>query len=260
MIKKYQGRSSSQSSPQQSSVQYLLGHGTINDLLKAKELSEQLSRYHWDYYYELARQRNAIKDEITKTLIKSSTNAFGFEKWQRAVKYKYGLHPFCTMGSLSFIGGRFNFGHEVNSELPSFPALYLAKNKDTALQEHLGQESTNSSAKLTSREAALTNPSSETIVSVSGKLDKVFDLTNSHNLKDFVKLIKNFTLPKTLISSAKKLNLQGPTVIKTPNACFKTLTDPVWRNLPTNFDIPANSQIFGHLIYTAHHAFSASWC
>lgn len=231
------------------SVGYLLEAGSLEDMRAAKQVTRELIKYHWNYYSELARQRSEIQDQIKIALIQPC-NSFEFNRWQRAVKYKYGLHPLSTVGSLNFIGGRFNTGMGVNPEVPFFPGLYLAQDKDTALQEHLGQENTSSDSKLSSQERALTNPSSETIVSVSGKLDKVFDLTNVKNLHAFVDLIKNFKLSKELIKSAKKLNMPNPGIVETIDALFDTLLHPDWRQLPSNYDVPANSQIFGHLLFS----------
>jgi hypothetical protein len=163
-------------------VTYLLESGSIKDIRRAKEVTNELLKYHWTYYSELARQRNEIQNKIQQAVIQTCI-PYELNHWQRAVKYKYGLHPFSTVGSLSFIGGRFNTGKGVNTEVPHFSGLYVAENKDTALQEHLGQEKHN---QLTPREVALTNPASETIVSISGKIDKVFDLTDAKNLLPLV--------------------------------------------------------------------------
>lgn len=231
-------------------IAYLLEQGTLQSLRKAKEIAAARIKFEWDRYAELARQRNIIQDEIKKSLIQTSV-AYEMEKWQRAVKYKYSLHPLSTQGSLSDIGGRFNTGKEVNSEVPFFPALYLAQDKDTALQEHLGHQKSPNIKKLTPRELALTNPASETIVTISGKLDKVFDLTSIDNLRLFVELIKKFTISKRLITRAKELGVLDLNLIKTARALHKSLLEPDWRQAPTLYDIPANSQIFGHLIYSA---------
>ena len=42
-----------------------------------------------------------------------------------------------------------------------------------------------------------------------------------------------------------------PLVIKTVSKLLESLLDPNWRVMPSNYDIPANSQIFGHICYTA---------
>lgn len=230
-------------------VQYLLENGTLADIQNAKQVTAEHLKCQWNYYSELARQRSAIQDQLRQALIQTSIS-YELRNWQRAVKYKYGLHPLSTVGSLSFIGGRFNTGLGVNPEVPSFPGLYLAQDKDTALQEHLGQEATGLGFKITPREQALTNPGSETIVCVSGKLDKIFDLTKADNLIPFIELIKKFKLSKELIASANKLNVVIG-IVKTAKALFETLLRPDWREFPSNYDVPSNSQIFGHLVYSS---------
>jgi len=229
---------------------YLLEVATPQSTRKLKQITAARIKFEWEHYSELARQRSAIQDKIKQSLIQTSIS-YEIKNWQRAVKYKYCLHPLSTQGSLAYIGGRFNTGMSVNSEVPVFPGLYLAQNKDTALQEHLGQEGTKENFKLTPRELALTNPASETIVSINGQFDKIFDLTNISNLDPFVELIKNFKLSQRIRAHANKLGRENPLVIKTTELLHATLLDPKWREFPSNYDVPANSQIFGHLVYSA---------
>lgn len=87
--------------------------------------------------------------------------------------------------------------------------------------------------------------------SISGQLDKVFDLTNIENLLPIVELTKNFTISKNLTRSARLLGIQRLGVIKTSAVLLEHLLDKNWRYLPTNFDVPSNSQIFGHLVYSS---------
>lgn len=243
---------SSKSKPKfpKKSVQYLLDADTLAGMRAAKQVTAALIKYYWDYYSELAHQRNEIQEKIKEALIQTCI-PYELFKWQRAVKYKYSWHPLSTVGSLNYIGGRFNTGSGVNTEVPNFPGLYLAQDKDTALQEHLGQEFTPQISKLTSREIALTNPTSEAIVSVSGKLDKVFDLTKVSNLKPFVDLIKNFKLSSELRRDAKSLQIESPGIVKTTDKLREGLLHHDWRQLPSNYDVPSNSQIFGHLVYSS---------
>ena len=231
-------------------VEYLLEQGTLQDMRAAKDRTAALLKYNWEYYSELALQRSQIQDELTKALIQPCISNYRFDKWQRAVKWKYGLHPLSTLGSCTYIGGRFNTGSDVNSEVPSFPALYLACDKDTALQETLGQMDVNGCG-LTPRELALTNPQSEVIVSVSGVLEKVFDLRTAGSLKMFTALIKEFQLSNALKESAKFLGMSKPDVITQPNQLLETLLAGDWRVPPSMYDVPANPQIFGYLIYQA---------
>ena len=228
-------------------VEYLLESGSLADMRAAKIRTDTLLKYHWDYYSEVALQRSQIQGDLSKALVQVCISDFKFQKWQRAVKYKYGLHPFSTAGSLVYVGGRFNTGIDVNSEIPSFSALYLAVDKDTALQETLGQEDSSESG-LSSRELALTNSQSETIVSVSGELEKVFDLRTEESLEGFVELIKDFTIGAQLRAAAKELKIDQPDVVKKPKQLLDILLEKDWRKHPSMFDIPANSQIFGHLV------------
>ena len=126
-------------SKKSSTVQYLLDSGNIANIREAKKITAGLIRYYWDLYSELAYQRNQIQDKLKQALIIPCVS-YEVSNMQRAVKYKYSLHPLSTVGSLTYIGGRFNTGAQVNTEVPKFSSLYLAEDKDTALQEHLGQE------------------------------------------------------------------------------------------------------------------------
>ncbi len=231
-------------------VEYLLEQGTFQDMREAKARTNAELKYQWDFYSELAHQRNQIQEELKKALIQSCISGYPFKKWQRAVKWKYGLHPLSTVGSLAYIGGRFNTGSDVNSAAPSFSGLYIASNKDTALQETLGQAA-NGGTNPSPLEFALMNPQSEVFVSVSGEMEKVFDLRTPDCLKGFLDLIKDFTLSDAIRKEAKALGFPEPMVIKTIKQLHEALTDGGWRVNPSMFDVPANSQIFGQLVFQA---------
>ena len=95
-------------------------------ILATKKRTDDILRYEWNYYSELAYQRKRIEPELLDALRRASSTNFAFDHWQRAVKYRYGLHPLSSIGSLSSPGGRFNIG-DVNLQLfARFPALYLA--------------------------------------------------------------------------------------------------------------------------------------
>ena len=125
---------------------YVLEVASLESLQAEKEHTKALLEYYWKFYSELAYQRNEAQTEILSALRENCLASFEFKNWQRAVKYKYCFHPFSTVGSLSDPGGRFNIG-DLNSNIPKFPALYVAVNKETALQEALGQSGTESVSK-----------------------------------------------------------------------------------------------------------------
>ena len=149
--------------------------------------------YYAQYYASLASQRDEVGDSISNALRKKCILNYKFSKWQRAVKYKYSLHPLSCVGSMTFIGQRFNYGKELNGILSPFPTLYLAIDRATALQETLTL-GTESKSKLSAFDLALMNTQSETIVSVSGELETVFDLRNSRALGAFVKVLNNYEM------------------------------------------------------------------
>ena len=240
----------SRKTKKQQSVGYLLEVGTLESMRAAKQRTQDLLDYKWAHYSELAYQRNQNLEAIKKALLGSSASDFTFKGWQRAVKYKYSLHPLGTLGSVANIGGRFNTGSEVNSNVPTHPALYLAQDKNTALQETLGQEN-DPSRRLTPQELALTNPQSETIVEVSGYLEKVFDLRKPKTLNSLVAIIKHFEFSDTLLMRSRELKLDTPIIVKSSSELLATILAKDWRNWPENFDVPANSQILGHLLYIA---------
>lgn len=230
-------------------VEYLLEQTDLASLKEAKRFSEDLLKYNWKFYYELAQQRDSIIDKIKASLLGNISEKFSFQKWQRAVKWKYSLHPMCTNGSKTFVGQRFNYGDEINSEIQGFSCLYLATDKDTALQETLGQVGTPING-LSPQEIALTNAQSECIVSVSGSLDQIIDLRSSKSLVDFTDLIKDFSLSKELQDQAKLFG-DNPSVITTPKLLLDSILDKDWRDRSVQFQIPANSQIFGNLVAAA---------
>ncbi len=232
------------------SVTYLLESGSLQDMRDAKRRTDDLLAYHWAFFSELEFQRNQVMDELKAALMRATTQQYKFEKWQRAVKWKYGLHPLSTVGSTKYVGQRFNFGSDINFSTTAFPALYLAEDKDTALQETLGQVDEGKS-KLSSKELALMNPQSEVIVSVSGQLEAILDLRNKKVLKEFVKIISKFKISDNLKQLAVKVEEPIPELVKDEASLLHTLLEPDWRAYPTRFDVPANSQIFGHILESA---------
>lgn len=212
---------------------------------------EAILRHHWRYYSELAGQRKEIQSDLLDALAESATGPIKLEKWQRAVRFKYSLHPLCVVGSLqSFVGGRFNISENLNPMLfPPFPALYAAYDRETAEQEILCQG--NRIAGLSNQDFALAKKDSITIVAVDIYLEKCLDTRKAGSLRRFTNLIKDFKIPPQLKEEARKLDLAEPGAVKLPKELQETLLAPDWRTFPAQFDIPANPQIIGQLVYEA---------
>jgi hypothetical protein len=227
----------------------LLDQFSIADINKWTVLKDQFLKYHWDYYKELAYQRSQIIDEIKKSLLEATQKTFEFKQWQRALKYKYALEPFSVAGSLCDpAGGRFNIGDINPSQFPSFPGLYLAADKNTALQELLCQKIDQKTNPL---DFALTDPTSVANVSLSGSLNSIINLREPEKLQPFINLIKGFSIPDSLKKDAKKIGEQEPELIKTVSKLIDVLLDPNWRLWPMQFDVPIASQIFGQMVVEA---------
>jgi len=224
-----------------------LESGRISDILRSKRYFEQLVELHWEYYSELAFQRNQIREQL-KSSLRDKAQPFAFPRWQRIVRYKYSLVPLSTKGSLVDPGGRFNVGDIDRARYPAFPALYIASDRGTALAEVLGRQE--SAGSLTPEELALTKPDSITAVSVSGKLESVIDIRGRDNLGGFVNLIKDFRLSKSLIVKARRFRFPLR-LVRTTTELGAALEQPDWRNWPMVYDVPSTCQVFGSLVMNA---------
>ena len=239
--------------PQAPSTFVLLDHFSITDIHKWLSMKDQFLKYYWDYHNDLAYQRSKIADKIKESLLGAAQKPFTFEKWQRAVKYKYANDPLSVAGSLIDPGGRFNVGDINPSQFPSFPALYVASNKDTAIQELLNQkiDPSQKDLKLDPLDFALTSYDSIAIVSLSGSIGSIIDLKDQKSLQPFIDLIKDFTVPDSLKRAAIAIGEREPELIRTVPKLIDVLLDYKWRLWPMQFDVPVASQIFGQMVSEA---------
>ena len=228
-------------------IQHFLDSFSVRAIRRSARFQERIQKYHWDFYSALAYQRSQIADDLKKALLEAAQGPFLFSKWQRVVMYKYALNPLAAEGSLTDPGGRFNIGDIKPDHFSPFPALYIAKDKETALQEVLCQEIAVNKEE-NALDFALASPASVLNLSLSGSLDAVIDLTKPATLERFVRLIKNFTIPNHLIKAAREIKIAPPELVRTVPKLLKTLLLPDWRALPMVVDIPAASQIFGQLV------------
>ena len=225
----------------------VLEEGSLSDLLEAKKFSQQQIDFYWRYHSELAHQRKAIESEISQVLIQTSISDFSFKDWQRSVKYKYGLQPFCTLGSLTDPGGRFNIGDINPQNFPVFPHYTLPMTRIPPFRKPSGKWKCR----------VRFNPSGTCpderrfhhYFFDERHLDKVFDVRIAKNLKKFVNLIKDFKVSKELIDMAKQLGQPPPETVRQPKMLHQVLHESNWREWPMKVDVPTASQIFGQLVY-----------
>jgi hypothetical protein len=225
---------------------YVLESGSVEDIKRYQSNADAVCEFNWKYYTELAYQRSLVEAELLSALARASTGPYSFEHWQRAVKWKYSLEPLGTKGSVKYGGGRFNIGEIDPSRYPIFEALYIAEDKDTALQETLGQPVEGSNG-LLPREVALTAAQSQSLISVSGQIETIIDLSNEPSLELFVKTLRKVNIPSYLMRDAKKLSLGPLKLIADTSELMLSLLAPNWRELPQVVDVPATSQLFGQM-------------
>ncbi|KTD15542.1 hypothetical protein Lgra_0208 [Legionella gratiana] len=68
---------------------------------------------------------------------------------------------------------------------------------------------------------------------------------------DFYQVIKDIKLSKELEKEAQRLNIPVLYHVKSFDELKNSILLNEWRNLPAQVDIPANSQIFGQLVYSS---------
>jgi hypothetical protein len=236
--------------PSSSPEVLLLEQFTLDAVRNGKNYAREIARYQWDYHAALAQQRAEKSNEIKKALVGAAEGPFSFKGWQRIVDYQYSLHPLSTVGSVvTDPGGRFNIGDIDRARFSPFPALYLASDQPTAIVEKFGPPGDNSG--LSNLDFALRSGPSFSCVSVSGILDAVIDLQHSERLQAFVDIIRKFRLPSNLAARSSALRLSRPKIVGTVEELIAAVTIPEWRNEPMQVDIPAASQVFGQLVWTA---------
>lgn len=238
-----------QSKPTASSF-FLLDLFSVRDIHKWNERRDEILKFHWDYYSDLAYQRSKIRDAIKRSLLGAAEKAYKFSKWQRVIFHKYSLIPLSVEGSLIDPGGRFNIGDINPAAFPPFPALYIAADMNAARQEKLSQK-IEPGKEQKAFDAALADSTSMTNVSLSGCLGSIINLNAPEKLKEFIGLVKDFDLSGNLQKAAREIGLPPPSLIKTVNKLVDALLAKNWREWPMQFDVPSTSQIFGQMVNDA---------
>jgi len=234
------------------SSEILLEQFSIVDLKEWSRKSKDFSHFHYEFYYQLEAQRATRHKDLVSAVRRNFRTNFEFNNWSRVVDFMYVLEPLSSLGSLLWLGGRFNFGKRLDpSRFPPFPAFYIGSDLETALREKFGVPVTTGSTGLSREELANFQKDSFSSVSLSGRLQSIFDLTDKRNLKEFVEIIQDFKIPRELRTLARKLGIKSVSVIKTQKKLLDSLLMSDWRRIPAVFDIPANSQIFGKLLLDA---------
>lgn len=225
-------------------------HASLDKWLR---VAEQLGRLHSALYFGLESCRRAQEPALLDALRSGASGRFEFTDWSRIVDYRYTLAPLSVAGSLKSEGGRFNIGARLSpGAFTPFPALYLGEDYATAYFERFGQTPDTTTAGLSGAELALRRPGSFTQIRVRGRLDLMLDLGDPQALKPFVEVIRSFVLPTNVSALARQLGLRRPPgLVRSVPGLQRQLLHRNWRMLPMQFDLPANTQVFGRIAAAA---------
>lgn len=210
------------------------------------------SHVHHEYHY-YAEQRRQIFPKLCESL-QCNWVELTDSKFQRAVNFKYALEPLSARGSiLSETGGRFNFG-DINPNLPKFPALYLAANNKTAIKEKYQDRLINKEDGLSIEDLNLIPNDSFSTITVNVSLPRVLDLRDKNNLKSFynvIKAIKPYKAQGAIVKTKIIKKWQKGREIKSLQQLYASIFSPNYEFMSLHFDLPANSQILGHIALEA---------
>lgn len=227
----------------------ILDKFTHDDLKAWRRRANDLDNYNVQLFYHLQAQRQIHNDSLIAALKSSTHVSMNAEQWVRIVDFKYADNPLSPKGSL-INGGRFNIGSDLE-KFPSFPALYVGEDEATVRSERFGTPKIANG--LQDHELALRKLPSFGFLNLKVNLGCVFDLTQIANLRAFSDIIRKFSTTKELRALARKLG-QHATLVHNERELHKTFLHPEWRHYPTQYEIPANPQVFGNLVNAAKFA------
>lgn len=226
--------------------QLLLERLSAADIDLYEETESKLKAFYLDehYYYIAERAKRSI--QITEALNKR-TSLFEFTNHYRCVHAQYNDRPLSSAGSrISSIGGRFNFGR-INDSFQTFSALYLGEDARVARLE-MRQVDERKPKQISFEEFEGVSISD---YRVHGVMNNILDITDTNNLKPFLKVISKIETSPSLSDEAIRVGLSHISAISNMKELINALLDPNWRLSVTRFSIPSNSQSFGALVRAA---------
>ena len=204
--------------------------------------------YHYLSYFELEAQRASRQSDLLDALRASRGTTVDLTGWGRALAYQYSDAPLSCLGSLKWVGGRFNYGNDIDRDrFAPFPALYIAEDFETGLREMQGLTSADSRSGLTPAELSLCGKSSFTWAAVTGSIANVFDLTSASNLDRFTSVIAGFKFSTAVRAAERAMESTPKKILATSAELLDSFMSEAWRQDPVLWGTPANPQLFGHL-------------
>ena len=205
-------------------------------------------------YFGLEPEWRRLRSELIEALHGNPLTTVDLPKWVRFITYQYSQEPLSCAGSLQDIGGRFNAGIELEAKtLSPWPALYLAQDYETGFREQFQLASDSLVDGLTPQELALTQGVSHAVVSVTGQLLRVFDMTEPRSMDPIARVFGRIKMPERARQLMKRLKIPSNQIsmIKTGKQLFNVMFKYNWRASPMQFGLPAQSQTIAELIRAA---------
>lgn len=226
---------------------------TEASITRWNEVSADLDELQDILYFYLEPERRRQRPALIKALQTIDPVELKLEHWVRIVDYQWTMHPLSAAGSLTYIGGRYNAGMDLEGGASNaWPALYIAQDHPTAFREKYQLEAGQEVDGLTPQELALGAGGSHTTVVLSGKLSRVFPLS-PETLTPISRLLAKIKMPDRASRLKTKLKIKPNDLrmLTTGKQLFDVTAVHNWRVLPVQFGLPAQSHILAELIRAA---------
>ena len=215
--------------------------------LKNKEISQDRELFR--EFYSYLRDERQKKEELLRQALFEQSSSWT-DNLCRIVQFRFSQDPLCTYGSLKK-SGRFNCGKHQDIVTP-FPALYLASDHETAMEEKFPSNFQTARGLLSDKELSL-DVRNHSFFNVKVSFQKTLDLRKRNSLKGFFSIILKFKIPthiKNRItrtnSKRKPSNKVKLSVIKEFEVFLATVFDPLHKEIEVYLQHPSNPQWLGH--------------
>lgn len=94
-------------------------------------------------------------------------------------------------------------------------------------------------------------PGSFSHVALRGHLELVLDVGAVQSLMPFAQVLSRFVQPPAVRTLARRLGIRSMGLVRTVSGLQRQLLHLNWRAEPIQFDLPANSQVFGRIAASA---------
>lgn len=220
---------------------------------KWNEISADLDELNDVLHFSLEPERRRRRGQLIRALQQIQPKPYALDNWVRIVDHRWTLEPLSAAGSLTYVGGRFNAGTELDrNTLDAWPALYIAQDHPTAYREKYQLQAGQTVTGLTAEELNLSAGQSHTTVFLKGQLARVFEMTPD-NLGPVARVLASIKMPSRAESLKKDLGIapHDLQMIKNGKQLYTLVTELNWRVLPVQFGLPSQSHIVGELIRAA---------